>query len=296
MATPPVWVQLTPRGAVEARDRRRFVFDPERLAAAFADDTLKLPIDFDHETEYAMLLGSKPARAWIVAVEARAEGLFGKVEWLPDAVTALAAKAYRYISPTFWRDEDGVTARLLKGAALVSSPALGMPAIASASQTKEAPMLKEILAALGLKEAASLPETLSAITALSMPDPEKFVPAAQHAATVAALSAAQATIDAANQAAQTARCATLVDGAIAAGKLAPAAKDQYLALASAAYDATKAAIDAMPVLLKPGQDPAIPGDPAATAGSLTDAERAIVRNLGVSEADFLAARAAERAA
>lgn len=253
---PPQWVQLTPRGRAFTRDGREFVFDPEHLAAQFAAGGLRLPIDFEHESEFTRSLGAKPARAWIEQVEARPEGLFGRVEWLPDAISALKAKAYRYLSPTFWFEADGITARLMKAAALVASPALGMPSLASASHQRDTTMLKDVLAQLDLPETASATEATAAIAMLKAGDPTKFVPIAQHEATLSALSTAQGEIQRGKDAAQAALCATLVDDAIKAGKIAPAAKDQYLALASAAYDQTKAAIDAMPVLLKAGEDQA----------------------------------------
>ncbi|MGO4287217.1 phage protease [Bosea sp. TAB14] len=250
---PPEWVQLTPRGQVTARDGRVFNFDPEKLVAAHAAGGIDLPFDFDHETEMAMITGTKPARGWIVELAARPEGVFGRVDWLADAVQALAARSYRYISPTFWLDADGITARLMKGAALVTSPALGMPAVASASTKDQSMDLKDLLPMLGLAHGASVAEAAAAITAMKTPDPDKFVAKAQHDATVAALSAAQAEIQQGKDAAQLALCTTLVDDAVKAGKVAPAAKDHFLALAKANYDGTKAAIDAMPVLIKPGE-------------------------------------------
>ncbi|MCT4491798.1 phage protease [Bosea minatitlanensis] len=291
---PPEWVQLTPRGAVTARDGRSFRFDPERLAAAFAAEGLQLPIDFEHESEFTFTLGAKPARAWIVAVEARAKGLFGRVEWLPDAVAALKAKAYRYISPTFYFGEDGITARLIKAAALVAAPALGMPALASATPQNGATMLKDILIALGLAETASAADAVSAIALLKAGDPAKFVPKAQHDATATALAAAEKKLQDADDAAQAARCSTLVEDAIKGGKIAPAAKDQYLALAKSNFDGTKAAIDAMPVVLKAGADADLDNaDPdKGAAGKLSEAEKAMAATLGVTEEAFLAARAA----
>lgn len=253
---PPAWIQLTPRGQVTARDSRIFIFDPEKLVAAHLAGGIDLPIDFDHETEMAMFSGTKPARGWIVELQARPEGLFGRVDWLPDAVAALSARQYRYISPTFWREEDGVTARLMKSAALVTSPALGMPAVASASNEDHRMTLQELLAQLGLAATATATDAATAIAALKTPDPEKFVPKVQHDATVSALSAAQAEIQQGKDAAQLALCSALVDDAVKGGKVAPAAKDHFLSLAKANYAGTKAAIDAMPVLLKPGEKPA----------------------------------------
>ena len=173
--SPPEWLQLTPRGDVTARDGRKFSFDPERLAAAFVEGGLKLPIDFDHESEFTITLGAKPARSWIVDMEARPQGLFGKVEWLPDAVAALRAKAYRYISPTFYRDEDGITARLIKAAALVAAPALGMPALAQA-ETRSVPA--EIATALGLPTNCEVADAVASIEALRARNAQPAAPSA----------------------------------------------------------------------------------------------------------------------
>lgn len=289
-ASPPEWIQLAPRGEVVARDGRRFALDPERLVAQFRLGGVDLPIDFEHETEFTSTLGARPARGWIVELEARPEGLFGRVQWLADAVQALAARAYRYISPTLWLDPDKRTARALKAAALVSAPALaGLPAIASAHGETD---MKDVLVALGLAETATQPEAVTAIAALKAGALDKFVPKAQHDETVAALSAANARLKTIDEEAATARCTALVDGAVAAGKLAPRAREQYLALAAQAYDQTKAAIDAMPALLKAGVDPLLSAaDPAAGVdGQLSDQERQIAARLGVSEADFLKSR------
>lgn len=293
--TPPAWVQLTPRGEVTARDGRVFSFHPETLVAAFVAGGLNLPIDFEHESEFTLTLGARPARGWIAELQARPEGTFGRIEWLADAVTALAARAYRYISPTLWLQADGKTARLLKGAALVTSPALGMPAVASAS-TQERPMNKEILALLGLPETATATEAVSAIAILKAGDPTKFVPKAQHDETLVALAAAQATLKAGEDAAQAVKCSTLVDDAIKGGKVAPAAREQYLALAKGNFDATKAAIDAMPVVLRAGEDPAIraaPGGASSDAVALGAKARSymdeqLAKGITVSAADAVA--------
>jgi len=294
----PEWIQLTPRGRVNTRDGRAFAFDPERLAAAWQADVIKrLSIDFEHEGEYVLTLGAKPARAWIVELAVRPEGLFGKVEWGNDAASALRAKHYRYISPTIWLDQDKVGVRQIKGASLVKSPALGMPALASTQHREETMDFAQLLAALGLSATASQAEALSAIAALRG-DPNQFVPKAQHDQTVAALSAAQADIAKRDQDALTARCATLIDGAIAEGRLVPAVREQYVALASANFDATEAAIKAMPVIApkKNGEGKSAAGnDPAQLGALLTDAERLVARNMGLSEEAFLAARGASAA-
>lgn len=295
---PPEWIQLTPRGAVTARDGRSFVFDPEQLAAAAQAEGLRLPIDFAHESEHVALLGAKPARAWIVALEARPAGLFGRVEWLPDAVQALAAKSYRYVSPTFWTAADKATARLMKGAALVASPALGMPALASAAAVAtasrpsgERPM-KALLAKLGLTENATEEEALAKLSAAMTVDPAAYVPVAQLAAANGALAQANARIKAIDDEAAAAKCQALVDGGVAAGKIAPAAKEHYLALAKADFAATERAIAAMPALLAAGQDQsAKEAEKAKGDGALSPEELALCAATGITAEQFKAAKA-----
>lgn len=294
---PPEWIQLTPRGAVTARDGRSFVFDPEKLAAAAQAEGLRLPIDFAHESEHVALLGAKPARAWIVALEARPAGLFGRVEWLPDAVQALAAKSYRYVSPTFWLAADKATARLMKGAALVASPALGMPALASAAPSASRPSgdrpMKALLAKLGLTENATEEEALAKLSAAMTVDPAAYVPVAQLAAANDALAQANARIKAIDEAAEAAKCQALVDGGVTAGKIAPAAKEHYLALAKADFAATERAIAAMPALLAAGQDQgAKEAQKAKGDGALTPEELALCAATGITAEQFKAARAA----
>lgn len=293
----PEWIQLTPRGVARTRDNRGFNFNPEALVDAWRADVVKrLPVDFEHETEFTPTLGAKPARAWIVELEARPAGLFGRIEWGEDAATALRARHYRYVSPTFYLDADKATARLLKAAALVTSPALGMPALASAQTSEDTMDFAVLLAALGLPATASEADATSAIAALRAGDPNQFVPKAQHDQTVAALSAAQADIARRDQEALTARCSALVDGAIADGRLAPGAREQYLALASSNFDGTKAAIEAMPVIAPTKRDEGGgDGEAAKLSGNLSDAERAVARNMGLSDEAYLAARGASAA-
>lgn len=288
---PPEWIQLTPRGEITARDGRPVSFNPERLVAAFKAGGVDLPIDFEHETEFTATLGARPARGWIVELQARPEGLFGRIEWLVDAIQALAARSYRYISPVLYTDADRKTARMLKAAALVAAPALaGLPALASA-QSGDPDMLKDVLVALGLADSASEADAVSAIALLKAGDPALFVPKAQHDELVTALAAANSRLDGIEQAAASARRTALVDDAIKAGKLAPAARDQYLALAATAFDQTKAAIDAMPVLLSAGIDKTVNADPAKGAdGQLSESDRVVAQRLGIAEADFIAAR------
>lgn len=300
---PPEWVQIAPRGSVTARDGRRFYFNPEALVAAFDADALKLPVDFQHESEFGGLGGATPARSWITALEAREAGLFARFDWLASGRSAVMAREYLYVSPTFWREPDSVTASKIKSVALVTSPALSLPALASAQTSSDrtegpSPMLKELLAKLGLTENATSTEALSALDALrasaATPDPERFVPVAQYKATSEALSALQARVETDEAAAQDAKCSALVDAGVKAGKITPASKDDYMVFAKANFEACSAAIQKMPQLVSAGSDPVLDdADPkTGGAGTLSEAEKLTCAAMGLDEAAYLAARAA----
>ena len=283
----PEWIKIAPRGEVVTRDRRFFVIDPEKLVAAFTTDGTRPCVDIGHNTEYGQFSDvPPPAIGWVEEMEAREDGLYARIDWLEAGKAALATRGYRYVSPCFFRESDEVTARLIKSVAICTSPALGgLPSLNSSDPVGDLPMLKDILAALGLPAAAPPADALSAIAALK--DPAKFVPVEQHQATASALSAAQAELKSIKDAGEEARCSSLIDQAVKDGKVAPAAKDHYLKLARADYDATAAALAAMPALLSAGEGEGTKKQPEPAGASALTAEQAqIARNLGIAEADY----------
>ncbi|MEN3794394.1 phage protease [Fulvimarina sp. MAC3] len=127
------WIKIAPRGRVTDRNGVSHAFDPELLASRFNADETKVPLDFDHST---VLLGAKGQRSdaigWIEEMEARADGLYGRVDWLDTGKAALGARTHRYVSPSFPRDKAG-NAVWIHTVALVTAPALAkMPALAAA--------------------------------------------------------------------------------------------------------------------------------------------------------------------
>ncbi|WP_439604345.1 phage protease [Shinella sp.] len=223
----PEWIKLTPRGKFTARDGRVFDVDPELLAARFVQDGVDLPIDIDHATVKKAMFGeAAPAVGWVSKLEARADGLYGKVEWLADGLKVLAARTHRYISPTLKHDENG-KAFWLHSAALVAAPAASMAAVASAdlSTLKEPTMLKAIAAALGLSEDASEASCLSTVNSL-----KARIDPAVHQAALDQVKTLSADLDARNKADHQTKVDTLLDDALKAKKIVPAQRDQYAAL------------------------------------------------------------------
>ncbi len=124
----PEWIQVMPRGTITTRDNRTFTFDPEALVARFSADGVEPPVDLNHSSATA----TPVVVGWVKALQARADGLWARVDWLEGGRAALSARTHRYVSPLFHHDTDG-RATWLHSVALVAAPALaGLPALASA--------------------------------------------------------------------------------------------------------------------------------------------------------------------
>jgi phage I-like protein len=79
----PEWVHLLPNGFMQGRDGRSFdLADPGGLILAFQANAIDLPVDYEHQadTPEARLKGPVPAAGWIKELQARADGLWGRVE------------------------------------------------------------------------------------------------------------------------------------------------------------------------------------------------------------------------
>ncbi len=125
----PEWVRLLPLGRVELVDGREpFEVDQESLAAivaAFENRGIDLVIDYEHQT----LQGKRaPAAGWIKVLEAREDGLWGRVEWTAQAKEYLQEREYRYFSPVLRLDPDTRKPTVLLQVALTNVPAIkGLP-------------------------------------------------------------------------------------------------------------------------------------------------------------------------
>lgn len=250
----PEWIKIAPRGRITTRTDKSYAFDPETLAARFNADDVRLPIDFEHATVHLAAKGERvDAIGWIEAMEARADGLYGRVEWLAAGKEALAARTHRYVSPTFHHDDaGGVT--WLHSVALTTAPALSnMPALAHAG--KDAPtkpetgMTTKIAAALGLAETADETACLSAISTLKA----DTVSAEVHNQTLATLSATKDELAELKASIRKGEVEGLLEGALTAKKIVPAQRDQFaklcatdegLAQVRALLDATPAGLGA----------------------------------------------------
>lgn len=222
----PEWVHLLPtaKGAAQTRDMRGpyHVTDAAAIIAASFADQSKLQIDENHaEDLLANKGGSSPAHGWIIALEARADGIWGKVSWNPSGHAMLTNKSYRAMSPVILHDpEKNIIS--IERASLVNRP--NFRGLATLNQETSMNGMDKIAEALGLAADVSADAIVTAITAMKGKD---TAPALQSALTAIGV-------------------ALGVEGdhsvVLAAAKLAGAGKDSNVALqAQVASQATKIA-------------------------------------------------------
>jgi phage I-like protein len=206
-----------------------------------------LPIDENHSTDLsAPKGGSSPAFGWMKNLCADNSGaIWANVEWTERGRDALAKKEYRFISPVFLCNEKGEIILILR-AALTNSPNLDLPALNSErleNINTEESMYKALLAALGLSETATEAEALAAVKSLNaaktatIPQTDKttvdlaaYAPRADLNAMEERAVAAEKQIAELNAAQLKKDAEAAVDEAITNRKIAPASKEEYLAL------------------------------------------------------------------
>ncbi|KHQ53002.1 phage protease [Mameliella alba] len=232
----PDWVQLVPLGEVKARDGRRFVNDdPARVLALFDAAKIDLVIDYEHQADRpeATRSGPVPAAGWIKELAARDTGIWGRVEWTDRARQMIAAREYRFLSPSLLAEKGTGRVVGLKGAGLVHRPALHMTALAS--QETDMPdmpdatgFMARLAQLLKLENGASEDDILAALEKRlgGDPDPREFVP-------VKAWEEAATWYNTELAAMRDERLAAKVEQAIAGGYILPAAKDWALSLCRA---------------------------------------------------------------
>ncbi|QPC44511.1 hypothetical protein HW532_18500 [Kaustia mangrovi] len=300
-------MQLVPAGESHAIDGRTFRLDnPAAVIATSMRPGIELAVDWEHAQDHrAGDGGMAPAAGWITELAERDGAIWGRVEWTERGRASVEGREYRYISPSLLHDKARRVVRII-GAGLVNRPALVMPALARETTPKEPEMDKELLAALGLEPDASKADALEAVGKLKgdlqsaqaraeTPSLDKFVPRADYDAALTRATAAEQTLAEREDAVREAEIAELVDGAVKAGKIAPANRDFYVATAreEGGLERLKTFVESAPqVVAKSGlDDKDAPGGP----GALTDTEKAVCRQLGMTEEDYAKSRNEETA-
>lgn len=217
----PEWVHLLPtvQGKVQTQDNRGpyDVTDAEAIIAASFADQPKLQIDENHAEDLKSGKGEpSPARGWITELQARADGIWGKVEWTSAGRTLVADKAYRAMSPVILHDKAKRVVAILR-ASLVNRP--NLKGLVSLNQETSMDAMAQMAAALGLAEGASADDILAAIKALKDKKSDDDMPAMQSALTEIGVA-----LGVEGQAKP--------DAIVAAAKLAAGGKDSLVALQS----------------------------------------------------------------
>lgn len=320
----PEWVHLLPaaQGEIHTYDSRGpyRMADIDAVIAASMQSERGMPIDENHATDTAMQNGAgAPARGWIKELQARADGLWGRVEWTKAGAELLADRAYRGISPVFNHLADKTITRVLR-ASLTNKPNLkGLVALNEETAMSFAAIAK----AVGLGEDATEEAILAAIGKMKKPDDTAMQSAMAEIGTVlgveggdpaAVLAAAKtakggATVNTALQEEVTALASELktlreatakdkatafVDSAISQGRAGvKPQRDRFIAMHMEDPSGTESLIAGLPALGGDGKPTAQPPAQGAEITSLNAEQTAVADQLGISHDKFLASLQAD---
>ncbi len=236
----PEWINLLPAGPVRTMDGRGpySVASMAALIAASLPAGQKLALDENHATDKggAALGMPAPARGWIVALEARDDGLWGKVEWTGPGRQLMADKAYSGVSPVIAHTAGKQIVRLLR-ASLTNTPNLqGLVSLHSEEETMDwKAKLIELLGLDGSADDAAIEAALMAkMTAMAAQSQVGGLNLLEHPTVIALqseLTSATAQIKALTDGQARKDATTFVDAAIREGRagLKPL-RDEYIAL------------------------------------------------------------------
>ena len=326
----PGRIQLFPMGEFAARDGRpgtlegvkvkAWTITPIIAAAVVARWQARetpLVVDYEHQTMNAAENGKPaPAAGWIESLELEADGLYATVKWTDAARAFIQADEYRYISPVFSFNPKTGAVLELKSAALTNYPALdGMAAVAARTED-DLPMKKETLEALrqffGLAADADEDAALAALKAQgdgqtltamltaakeATPDPTRYVPAAMLTAAQEKNAALDAKVKELEGSGTLAALTAEIDAALADGRLPKSCEAWAKATAKTHPEAVKSYIaSSVPPIaaLTSTQTGGTPPTGTPHTAALTDEDRYAAKVAGISEEDFIAAKAKEK--
>lgn len=163
----PEWVHLIPAGTFSGTDGRGpyVLADPQKVIAA-SMAAGKLAIDENHAIDLSAPKGGpSPARGWVVEMQARADGIWGRVEWTGSGTALMQDKAYLGISPALYVDKrhSPYVVSSMARASLVNTP--NLTALTSLHRSQKMDFIAQARQALGLAADASEAAVLAAIGA-----------------------------------------------------------------------------------------------------------------------------------
>lgn len=311
----PDWVHILPMpgliGTIRGDGPFR-VADAAAVIRASLADPRGIPVDENHATQMAGARGEPaPARGWVRDLEARADGIWGRVDWSPTGEALMSERAYRGLSPVIVHRPDGVILQI-RSVALTNTPNLiGLTAL----NTETLMNLANIALALGLAEDADEAAILAAIEklkgtevtealqsslagiagafGLKAVDPAAIEAAAQLAGTMkATVTSLQSEIAGLRAESQRAASRAFVDAEIAKGRLIPVPLiDSLVSMHSSDAAAALKWVEAFPI----GAAPRAAVVPVTELTSLNSEHLAVAAQLGLDHDVYLAALKADRA-
>ncbi len=295
----PEWINLLPAGPVRTMDGRGpySVASMAALIAASLPAGQKLALDENHATDKggAALGMPAPARGWIVALEARDDGLWGKVEWTGSGRQLMADKAYSGVSPVIAHTKDNKIVRLLR-ASLTNTPNLqGLVSLHSEEETMDwKAKLIELLGLDGSADDAAIEAALMAKMKAKAADPSVDLMSQNligHPTVIALqseLTAATAKITALIEGTARKDAIAFVDGAIREGRVGlKPLRDDYIALHMEDPARAEKLIGGMMRLTGSTAAAAVVVDENGDRG-LTAVDHQVMAMFGVDEADYRA--------
>ncbi|WP_089257188.1 phage protease [Cereibacter sphaeroides] len=162
----PDWVHLLPAGMIATADHRGpyHLSDAGQVITASFAEADRLPIDENHATDLAAPLGHPaPARGWIVEMQSREDGIWGRVEWTEAGRALVTDRAYRALSPVVLHDKGKTISRILR-ASLVNRP--NLRGLAALNQETTMTLMERLAELLGLDAAATEDQILAAVSAM----------------------------------------------------------------------------------------------------------------------------------
>ncbi|GEM81870.1 phage protease [Meiothermus hypogaeus] len=269
----------------------------------------ELPIDYEHRNQNPVDNGPVPAAGWF-QLEARPDGLWAiNVRWTETAANLLRAGEYRHWSPVFW-DEDGHI-RQLDMIGLTNQPATvnQMPLVASALGD---PMREKLITLLGLAADASDEQIENALTELqnragqleqaqallaeagiqapigSVEAHGQAMAAAANALLAARVSELEAELSTLRAQTVDAEAERTVDAALSEGRIHAASRDYWLEKFRKNPQAVRAHLASLRAGAAVPTGPIAP--PQGPSDALSELERAIIAQTGVSAEAYLATK------
>ena len=315
----PDWVRLMPLGVFRPHleSDRRGPFNLADVQAVIAATASHLPLMVDEDHVSLAPFAPAPARGWIVELQARADGLYGRIEWTETGRALMAERAYRGFSPTFTSGKGGVVEQIIS-LALTNTPALPELNRFKTERNHDVDFIVALRQALGLPDTADEAAILAGAKAnvAALRECTVGLDGLAAAADVAAGAGRQALFSAlrvrvagtGDVAALTAQVQSLetslaamradtarsnaerfVDEQIKAGKPVNALREHYVKRHMADPTSVEAELAALPSINTGGMPPPKGGEGGGgDTAALTAVEREVIAHMGVSEKSYLA--------